>query len=332
MTTPSVPSIPELAERLREAIMETMPKDRAPEDRNEAADKALTALEAMADHWADHEISLAGMIENVVSVSRLRHDGPPEEREALVVRQAENIDALIRMAFVEGAYRGFWACDDEQRSALEELSCLKAGEGEGFAAELRQQATDWHDAVHGEGPRAFYWTDKPHRELIEATKELRRAADEIDRLRALPPAPGGRSMTTSKIADPLLPEQIAEMRAKFIAAHDGPAWQFPALWEEFQTALAPLLGKLLSAAERGIAAGEVVARAEREQIAATDAMLKAEADLAASNARIGEARQLALSINALTSAGTRTFDEMIRDTGYANDLARSLLALFAEIK
>lgn len=133
-------------------------------------------------------------------------------------------------------------------------------------------------------------------------------------------------MTPSKIADPLLPEQIAKIRAARARIYSLPshADDYPTAYEieDANAALDELLldhlDEILSAAERGIAAGEEVERLKGEMAewqakarkmgqdqyehpwtvneAAQWRMRaeKAEADLAASNARVGEERREAL--------------------------------------
>lgn len=132
-------------------------------------------------------------------------------------------------------------------------------------------------------------------------------------------------MTPSKIADPLLPEQIAELRALDEKATPGP-WKLGPHWGEpnggyplegptedhhvadiyaghhyadlvrhedgtanglLIVALRNSLPQLLSAAERGIAA-PLFGVSQGDYALAIRRAEKAEADLAASNARIGE--------------------------------------------
>lgn len=60
-----------------------------------AMNRSLNALEAMADEWAK-EIDLP-------RIARLLSSGLPTE--AFVRRRRRHIDALMRQAFIEGAYR-----------------------------------------------------------------------------------------------------------------------------------------------------------------------------------------------------------------------------------
>lgn len=50
-----------------------------------------------------------------------------------------------------------------------------------------------------------------------------------------------------------------------------------------------------------------------------------EADIAAAYAKIGRLRELLKSIERTTAPGSRTLDDLIRDMGFANDLARTAL-------
>jgi hypothetical protein len=111
--------------------------------------------------------------------------------------------------------------------------------------------------------------------------------------------------------DPLLPEHIAEMRRTLgvvISFIDDACRTIPDATAALDP-LAKLLPQLLSAAERGIAAGaelEELRGSDKEAsewmekaLAAIGRAAKAEADLAASEERIGEERRKALEEAAL---------------------------------
>lgn len=75
---------------------------------DDKTDRALTRLEAQADTWAV-ECNLPGMIKNIVSPMRLNRNAPDDVREHFTGRMESQIDAIIRQAFIEGAYRNH--CD-----------------------------------------------------------------------------------------------------------------------------------------------------------------------------------------------------------------------------
>ena len=73
------------------------------------ADMSLAAIEAKADVWAEG-INLNGMLENVISPMRLNRDAPDDVRESFIKRMREQMDAIVRQAFIEGvvnAMNGF---------------------------------------------------------------------------------------------------------------------------------------------------------------------------------------------------------------------------------
>ena len=67
-----------------------------------AVDMCLAGIEGHADAWAER-INLNSMIENVASPMRLNRSAPAAVREAFSKRMKEQIDALIRQAYIEGA-------------------------------------------------------------------------------------------------------------------------------------------------------------------------------------------------------------------------------------
>lgn len=68
----------------------------------EEADMSLAAIEGHADAWAEL-INLNAMIEHAVSPMRLSRKAPDDVRERFIKRMKEQIDAIVRQAFIEGA-------------------------------------------------------------------------------------------------------------------------------------------------------------------------------------------------------------------------------------
>lgn len=62
----------------------------------------LDYLDGRADEWSAR-VNLIGMIENAVSPMRLNRSVPDAVRESFRKRMIEQIDAIVRQAFVEGA-------------------------------------------------------------------------------------------------------------------------------------------------------------------------------------------------------------------------------------
>lgn len=83
------------------------------EERAEA-DMCLAAIEGQADAWAAR-VNLNGMIENIASPMRLNRNAPDEVRESFTKRMKEQMDALMRQAFIEGALlaMGGFVVEDE---------------------------------------------------------------------------------------------------------------------------------------------------------------------------------------------------------------------------
>lgn len=74
---------------------------RTTEDSAEA-DMSLAVIEGHADAWAER-VNLNAMIENTTSPMRLTRTAPDHVREAFAKRMREQIDAIVRQAFIEGA-------------------------------------------------------------------------------------------------------------------------------------------------------------------------------------------------------------------------------------
>lgn len=71
---------------------------------DERTDRAMTRLEARADEWSV-EVDLPAMVRNVVSPMRLNKNAPEAVRENFTARMEQQIDAIVKQAFIEGAYR-----------------------------------------------------------------------------------------------------------------------------------------------------------------------------------------------------------------------------------
>lgn len=68
----------------------------------EEADMSLAAIEGYADAWAER-INLNAMIENVVNPMKLNRNVPDDVKVSFAKRMREQIDAIVRQAFIEGA-------------------------------------------------------------------------------------------------------------------------------------------------------------------------------------------------------------------------------------
>ena len=66
------------------------------------ADMCLSAIEGYADAWAKR-INLNAMIENALSPMRLNQSVPNDVKAAFTKRMKEQVDAIVRQAFLEGA-------------------------------------------------------------------------------------------------------------------------------------------------------------------------------------------------------------------------------------
>lgn len=67
-------------------------------------EKAIEQLEAESDMWAER-VNLHASIEHIAHVSRLAQTVPLAAREKMIDRQKSLLDALMRQAFIEGAFR-----------------------------------------------------------------------------------------------------------------------------------------------------------------------------------------------------------------------------------
>jgi hypothetical protein len=65
-------------------------------------DIPLDSIEARADAWAER-INLNAMIENALSPTRLSTSVPADIRAQFNKRMKEQVDAIVRQAFIEGA-------------------------------------------------------------------------------------------------------------------------------------------------------------------------------------------------------------------------------------
>lgn len=83
-----------------------------------SVDRSLTGLEALSDQWAV-EVKLPDMVRAVVSPMRLNKNVPDDIRESFIHRMERQIDALIKQAWIEGAYRGCTGAFDAVRAGYE---------------------------------------------------------------------------------------------------------------------------------------------------------------------------------------------------------------------
>lgn len=84
-------------------------------DPQQRADMQINHLDSMADVWAD-EVDLISMINHVTSPMKLKTSAPPNVRESFHKRMKEQIDAICRQSFLEGAERAVTMVQDEYRS------------------------------------------------------------------------------------------------------------------------------------------------------------------------------------------------------------------------
>lgn len=68
------------------------------------ADIALDQMEAESDAWAEG-VNLNASIDHIAHISRLAQTVPLAAREKMIHRQKVLLDALMRQAFIEGAFR-----------------------------------------------------------------------------------------------------------------------------------------------------------------------------------------------------------------------------------
>lgn len=68
------------------------------------ADMAIDQMEAESDMWAEG-VNLMASIKHIAHISRLAQTVPLASREKMIARQEALLDALMRQAFIEGAFR-----------------------------------------------------------------------------------------------------------------------------------------------------------------------------------------------------------------------------------
>jgi phage terminase Nu1 subunit (DNA packaging protein) len=78
-------------------------------------ERALSFIEGKADEWAA-EVRLYEMIKNAMSVARLNASVPADVREQFIARAEAHVDAIVKQAWIEAAYRGFCEGVDAERS------------------------------------------------------------------------------------------------------------------------------------------------------------------------------------------------------------------------
>lgn len=76
-------------------------------------DHALAILDGLTDKWAA-EVNLTAMIKNAVSPMGLNRNAPDDVRAKFKERMEQQIDAIARQAFIEGAYRAITGLQDEK--------------------------------------------------------------------------------------------------------------------------------------------------------------------------------------------------------------------------
>jgi hypothetical protein len=84
-------------------------------DPQSRADMQINHLDSMADVWAD-EVDLISMINNMTSPMKLNPNVPHDVRDQFHKRMKEQIDAICRQSFLEGAERAVTMVQDEYRS------------------------------------------------------------------------------------------------------------------------------------------------------------------------------------------------------------------------
>lgn len=90
-------------------------EDAARDAAAEADVGSLDALDALADSWAE-EIVLVGLIKNVLNAARLSKNASDDVRERFIDRAEASVDAIVRLAFVEGALLGCEGAFDAVRA------------------------------------------------------------------------------------------------------------------------------------------------------------------------------------------------------------------------
>ena len=79
-----------------------MSKETITTEEKAEADMSLAFVEGQADVWAQR-INLNSMIENIASPMRLNRNAPDDVKAKFAKRMKEQMDAIIRKAFIEGA-------------------------------------------------------------------------------------------------------------------------------------------------------------------------------------------------------------------------------------
>lgn len=104
------------------------------------ADQALDALEGRADAWSKR-VDLRSMIENAASPMRLNRNAPDDVRESFRKRMIEQIDAIVRQAWGEGALEGRYGPPkrDELIDALKRIARGRAENGRPLQTEIARQ-------------------------------------------------------------------------------------------------------------------------------------------------------------------------------------------------
>lgn len=83
------------------------------------ADYCLSLLEGMADKWSA-DVDLPSMVRAACSPMDLNSRAPKAVKQRFKSRMEAQIDAIVRQAFIEGAYRAITGLNDERR-ALERI-------------------------------------------------------------------------------------------------------------------------------------------------------------------------------------------------------------------
>src|SRR5258705_9264383 len=81
------------------------------------ADHGMAILDGLTDKWVE-EVNLTSMIKHAVSPMGLNRNAPKSVREKFTHRMEVQIDAIVRQAFQEGAYRAITGLQDERAEML----------------------------------------------------------------------------------------------------------------------------------------------------------------------------------------------------------------------
>jgi hypothetical protein len=110
-----------------------MPKTQRDEARA-GADHAMAILDGLTDKWAE-EVNLTAMIKNAVSPMNLNSNAPADVRERFKERMEQQVYAIARQAFIEGAYRAITGLQDE-KAEMKRLGINRVTNGPVQEAEL----------------------------------------------------------------------------------------------------------------------------------------------------------------------------------------------------